>query len=106
MKTRPNCGGTMIGDGHTQVLHCEFAELPYPERHQPGKRAGLVLASASASAKPPAATPYPRRDSGLGCNGARLGPHCAGHRSVIVQALSRQYASHIDPRRNLGPSQT
>ena len=21
-----DCGGTMIGDGHTMVLHCEFAE--------------------------------------------------------------------------------
>ncbi len=22
----PNCGGTMEGDGYTEVRHCEFAE--------------------------------------------------------------------------------
>jgi len=24
----PKCGGTMIGDGYTVVLHCEFADVP------------------------------------------------------------------------------
>jgi|LSQX01.2.fsa_nt_gb uncharacterized protein (DUF983 family) len=24
----PNCGGTLLGDGFTVVLHCENAELP------------------------------------------------------------------------------
>ncbi len=23
-----NCGGTMIGDGYTTALHCEFVDLP------------------------------------------------------------------------------
>jgi hypothetical protein len=24
----PKCCGTMIGDGYTVVLHCEFADVP------------------------------------------------------------------------------
>lgn len=23
-----NCGGTMVGDGYTIVLHCEYADCP------------------------------------------------------------------------------
>lgn len=26
--TCPVCGGTMVGDGYTMVIHCENAELP------------------------------------------------------------------------------
>lgn len=25
--TCPNCGGPLLGDGYTVVLHCEFAEI-------------------------------------------------------------------------------
>lgn len=31
----PNCGGTMIGDGHNTVLHCEFATEADYEFHEP-----------------------------------------------------------------------
>jgi len=26
-----NCGGDMIGDGYTVVLHCEYSEVDYLE---------------------------------------------------------------------------
>ena len=29
------CGGTMIGDGYTSVMHCEFAEEETYEFHEP-----------------------------------------------------------------------
>jgi uncharacterized protein (DUF983 family) len=27
----PKCGGDMIGDGYTSVMHCEYAEFDYTE---------------------------------------------------------------------------
>lgn len=26
MHTCPNCGGSIIGDGYTEVMHCEFVD--------------------------------------------------------------------------------
>lgn len=32
--TCPNCGGTLIGDGHTMVIHCEFTD-PWDQEKYP-----------------------------------------------------------------------
>jgi ribosomal protein L37AE/L43A len=31
----PNCGGTIIGDGYTSVLHCEYVDKSSYEYHEP-----------------------------------------------------------------------
>lgn len=28
MRSCPKCGGSLYGDGYTQVVHCEFADVP------------------------------------------------------------------------------
>ena len=33
--TCPNCGGDIIGDGYTEVRHCEFSNLDTYEDHEP-----------------------------------------------------------------------